>query len=315
MSSILTVTLNPCIDLGTSVQRVVAGSKLRCAAPTVEPGGGGVNVARAIRKLGGESTALIVVGGATGQRLELLLDSEGIKTHPVQTRHETRQSFAVTDSTTGEQYRFSLPGETVEPQVAKQVQTEICDATQKDAFVVFSGSVSPGLSADYYSALVDLLAPKTDRVIIDTSGPVLDHLIASPSRPILLLRMDRKEALGAAGLAAETTEASADFAKGLIARGVAKIIVIGQGAKGSLMVTKDQKLFCAPPIVPVRSTIGAGDSFVGAVTLSLYRGLSPQDALQMGVAAATATVLTEGTALCRLTDVKRLLPDCTMGSL
>jgi 6-phosphofructokinase 2 len=274
-----------------------------------------VNVARVIQRLGGKSTALIVVGGATGQQLEQLLACENIKIRAVRTENNTRQSFAVMDTTTGEQYRFSLPGETVEPRVARQIQTEILECTQKDDFVVFSGSLPPGLPTNYYAPLVERLAPKTNRVIIDTSGPVLGQLIESPSGPILVLRMDQKEASAAAGLPVETAQESADFAKGLIARGVAEIVVIGQGAKGSLMVTKDQKLFCSPPIVPVRSPIGAGDAFVGAMTLALSRGHLPQEALQMGVAAATATVVTEGTALCRFSDVERLLPDCTLGSL
>lgn len=315
MRPILTVTLNPCVDIATSVEHVVPGPKLRCITPRIDPGGGGVNITRAICKLGGESTALVVVGGRTGRQFEELLDAEKIKTHPIRVKHDSRQSFAVTDATTLQQYRFSLPGEIVDRETAKLIQKEVLAATQKSDFVVLSGSLSPGLPVEYYAVLVDLLAAKTDRVIIDTSGPVLDHLIASLTRPIYVLRMDQKEALEAAGLTVGTSEASAEFAKTLIARGVAEIIVIGQGAKGSLLVTKDQTLFCAPPKVPVRSAIGAGDAFVGALTLRLSHGVPLPDALRFGVAAAAATVQSEATALCRLADLERLLPECTLSSL
>ena len=100
-ADILTITLNPAVDLATHVAKVTAGPKLRCATPRFDPGGGGVNVARAVCKMGGSARALVAVGGAMGARLLDLLTAENIPTVPVPVSGETRQSFAVTDDSTG----------------------------------------------------------------------------------------------------------------------------------------------------------------------------------------------------------------------
>lgn len=310
MTEILTITLAPAIDLATSIDRVTAGPKLRCAPPRIDPGGGGVNVARAIRQLGGHSRALLVIGGPTGEQLMALLDAEGVETMPIRVASHTRQSLAVTDETTNEQYRFSLLAEPLGADDAESILDGIARATKKDTLVVLSGSVAPGLAVDFPHAVQARIAHETDRLIVDTSGPPLAHLMTHPTHPLHVLRIDQKEAATAAGVPLETVQSSVDFAAALVDRGVARIVVTGRGADGSIMVTKDQRIFCHAPKVPVRSKIGAGDAFVGAMTLSMSRGEPLARTLQWGVAAASATVSTEGTALCRLEDVQRLLSAC-----
>ena len=312
MTKILTITLAPSIDLATSIDRVIAGPKLRCPPPRMDPGGGGVNVARAIKQLGGSSQALIVIGGATGNQLIDLLNAESIETIPVQVAQHTRQSLAVTDSTTSEQYRFSLLAEPLGADDSVQILNSITEATSDGALVVLSGSVAPGLDVEFPQQIQAAIADRTNRLIVDTSGLPLAHLIAHPTQPLHLLRVDQKEAADAAGVPLDTVQSSVEFAVGLVDRGVAEIVVTGRGADGSIMVSKDQHLFCHAPKVPVRSKIGAGDAFVGAMALSMSRNEPLERTLQWGVAAASATVMTEGTALCRLEDVQRLLPACTI---
>ncbi|SNR81338.1 1-phosphofructokinase family hexose kinase [Puniceibacterium sediminis] len=310
MTEILTITLAPSIDLATSVDRVTAGPKMRCVPPRMDPGGGGVNVARAIRQLGGHSRALLVIGGATGEQLMDLLNAEGVETLPIRVASQTRQSLAVTDQSTNEQYRFSLLAEPLGADDAGKILDGIASAVNKDTLVVLSGSVAPGLSVDFPHEIQSRIAHKTDRLIVDTSGQPLAHLMAHPTQPLHVLRIDQKEAATAAGVPLETVQSSVDFAASLVDRGVAQIVVTGRGADGSIMVTKDQHIFCHAPKVPVRSKIGAGDAFVGAMTLSMSRGEPLARTLQWGVAAASATVSTEGTALCGLEDVQRLLSAC-----
>ena len=312
MTKILTITLAPSIDLATSIDRVIAGAKLRCPPPRMDPGGGGVNVARAIKQLGGSSEALVVVGGATGNQLIDLLNTESIETIPVQVAQHTRQSLAVTDSTTSEQYRFSLLAEPLGADDSVQILNSITEATSDGALVVLSGSVAPGLDVEFPQQIQAAIADRTNRLIVDTSGLPLAHLIANPTQPLHLLRVDQKEAADAAGVPLDTVQSSVEFAAGLVDRGVAEIVVTGRGADGSILVTKDMHLFCHAPKVAVRSKIGAGDAFVGAMALSMSRNEPLERTLQWGVAAASATVMTEGTALCRLEDVERLLPACTI---
>lgn len=310
MPDILTITLNPAVDLSTSVERVIPGPKLYCRESRVDPGGGGVNVARAIRRLNGHALALVAVGGSMGEYLLRLLAAEGVTGQPVPVGGETRQSFAVTDETTGDQYRFSVPGQMLNEAEGERILSDVTDATQKDGLVVLSGGIAPGLGDDFPQRIQAAIAPKTDRLIVDTSKAPLLRLISSPVAPLLVLRIDRKEAEMAAEHSMDTINDSLSFAEALVARGVARIVVTGRGAEGSVMVTQDRRFFCHAPQVPVRSKIGAGDAFVGSLSLALSRGEPPEQALKWGVAAASATVGTEGTSPCDPGMTETLLASC-----
>lgn len=312
---ILTITLNPAVDLATSVERVVAGPKLYCKTPRIDPGGGGINVARAIRKLNGSARALVAVGGASGQRLLDLLTAEAVPVHPVQVGGETRESFAVTDESDGAQYRFSLPGDTLGPETADLLIAEITSEAPRDGYVVLSGGVAPGLGDDYPERIRAALSSTTDGLIVDTSKTALERLINDPAAPLFLLRLDKREAEQAAGHAIAGLREAADFAARMIDRGVARNISIGGAAAGSILVTESNRYLCRAPEVPVVSKIGAGDAFVGALTLSLARGSQFDTALQWAVAAATATMSTPGTGLCALQDVEAFLPLCDVQAL
>ena len=135
-------------------------------------------------------------------------------------------------------------------------------------------------------------------------------MITQPTAPVDLLRIDQAEAEQAAGHPLLSVSESVAFAADLVARGVAKTVITGRGAEGSVLVSTDHRYMCHAPVVQVRSKIGAGDAFVGALTLALARGSSPDKALQQGVTAASATVVTEGTALCDQTTVTALLAGC-----
>ncbi|MFY0312446.1 1-phosphofructokinase family hexose kinase [Leisingera sp. D0M16] len=310
MSRILTITLNPAVDLATSIERVVAGPKLYCKAPRVDPGGGGVNAARAIRKLGGEVTALVAVGGAMGEQLLQLLVAEDVLAVAVHVAGETRQSFAVTDETTGEQFRFSVPGETMGSADSARLLSAIAQAAPRDGYVVLSGGVTPGLDDDFPHQVLEAIAPRTGKLVVDTSKAALAHLLAAPGKPVHVLRLDQREAEQAAGHGLASVADSLAFAQDLIARGVADIVVGGRGAEGSVLATGEQRYFCRAPYVEVQSKIGAGDAFTGALTLALSRGEALDQALRWGVAAASATVGTEGTALFERGQVEALLPQC-----
>ncbi|PUB13607.1 6-phosphofructokinase [Yoonia sediminilitoris] len=276
----------------------------------IHPGGGGVNVARAICKLGGQATALVAVGGPTGERLLDLLASEAVPTSPVPVSGETRESFAVTDETTGQQYRFSVPGPTLSAQDGQSLLAAIGAAVTPDSFVVLSGGLAAGLDVTFPDRILAAIKPVSDRLIVDTSRGALAHLIQRRADPVHLLRIDQKEAAQAAEHAMATVADSVTFAQTLVDRGVARIVVTGRGADGSIMVTQTQAFFCHAPKVTVRSKIGAGDAFVGAMTLALARGAPPDQALRWGVAAASATVGTQGTALCERQMTEDLFEDC-----
>jgi 6-phosphofructokinase 2 len=315
MRPILTVTLNPALDLDTSTPEVVPGPKLRCSAPRIDPGGGGVNVSRAIRILGGDSRCAVAVGGAIGALLVELLRAEGIDPVELPVAGLTRQSLAVRSAATGEHYRFVLPGPTWDAATAEAAFARIEGMASPDTLLVASGSLPPGLAPDAWLRLDDRTAARGADTILDTSGAALAATLVPRPRPLFLLRVDRREAMELAGNSLQGISALAAFARSLVQRGIARIVCLASGAEGSIMATADDLFLCRPPRVEVLSAIGAGDSFVAALALALARGAPLREACRAGTAAAAAAVLTPATELCDRATTERLLRNCTVEPL
>ena len=314
-SHILTITLNPTVDFCTTAASIVPGPKLRCTEPQIDPGGGGINVARAIKLLGGQATALVAIGGATGAHLLQLLALEGVPTVAFQGPGETRQSMSVIDTSSGEQFRFVMPGPAWAEHDVPRALASVDQATNEDTLVVLSGSQPPGVAKDFPSILAEHVAGRGARLIVDTSGPALFHLAERPHDSLFVLRMDGAEGDELAGRPLKTREDTADFAQELIAKGVARIVIVARGADGSVMASADGAWHAISPPVDVVSTVGAGDSFVGGFTLSLASGDPVDECLRWGVAAASAAVTTEATRLCDRELTERLRSQCVINRL
>lgn len=307
-SPVVTLTLNPALDMSSEVPALIPDQKLRCTEPLLDPGGGGLNVSRAIAALGGESLALVALGGLTGDRLAELLRESGITFLGITGPGETRQSLTVTEDETGRQYRFMLPGPAWGPQDRARVFQLLRAAGRSGAFAVISGSQPPGVPVDFPAQLA--AAMDGMEVVLDTSGKALHEAVEHPIPGLRLLRMDGEEAEALAGRRLLTREETADFAQGLVAAGVARQVIVARGADGSVLAEAGQRLHAVAPKVTVVSKVGAGDSFVGAFVLAAARGQGPEEALAQGVCAAAAAVMTEATDLCRAEDVHRLRKGC-----
>jgi 6-phosphofructokinase 2 len=314
MRKIHTITLKPAVDYSTSTDHVTAGPKLYCRQPRIDPGGGGVNVARTIVKLGGRVRAFVVVGGAMGNRLLKLLDAENVPVEACRIDGETGYSLAVTDEETEEQFRFTLPGAVVSERDAQRIVDQISGTLAGEEYVVLSGGIPDGLADTYPQDVQATVARRNGRLVVDTSKAPLLRLIKAPVAPLDVLRLDRGEMEKVVGHRIRSISENLTCSEQLVRRGVAKIVVTGHGAEGSAMVAGHQRFFCHAPKVTVRSKIGAGDALVGALALSLSRGDGPEQALKWGVAAAAATVSTEGTTFCDLSETKALLPQCRLES-
>lgn len=310
---IVTITLNPALDQATEADRVIPGPKLRVSEPVVEPGGGGVNVTRAIGHMGGQALAIAALGGLTGARLARLMREGGHALERVAIEGETRQCLTVTDRNDGSQYRFTLPGPHWPEVQGSEMLRVVGEKLAEGALLVLSGSQPPGLSVAFPAELARLAAARGARLCIDTSGLALARLIEvpMPERPFLL-RLDESEATRQAGKALASAGAAADFAERLVARGVASLVVVARGAAGSVLAGEGERLSCIPPKVQVTSKVGAGDSFTGGFVLALARGEGLAAALRLGTAAAAAAVMTGSTELCRGVDVARIKPQCQL---
>ena len=311
-SHILTITLNPTVDFCTTAPSVTAGPKLRCTTPQIDPGGGGINVARAVKLLGGQATALVAIGGATGAHLLQLLALEGVPTVAFQGPGETRQSMSVIDQSDGDQYRFVMPGPIWREEDVPRALDSVDQATGEDTLVVLSGSQPPGVAKDFPSILADHVQGRGARLIVDTSGPALFHLAEKPHESLHVLRMDGPEGEELAGRPLPSREDTAEFAQSLIEKGVARIIIVARGADGSVLASKEGNWHSVNPPVPVVSKVGAGDSFVGAFTLALAGQEPVEECLRWGVAAASAAVMSDATRLCDRATTENLLQKCSI---
>lgn len=173
MTDIVTVTLNPAVDVATSIDQVADTRKLRCSAARRDPGGGGINVARVVQRLGGDCVALYLAGGATGQMLRQLLDAEHVAGVCIEIAGETRENFSVMETSTGREYRFVLPGPAVTEREWQCCIDHIDALDVPPRYLVTSGSLPPGAPTDIYARLASSARARGTRVVLDTSGPAL----------------------------------------------------------------------------------------------------------------------------------------------
>ncbi len=303
MAGIVTVTLNPSIDTSCRVSQVMAEHKLRCSEPVHEPGGGGINVSRAVRKLGGESLALFPAGRHFGGLLKNLLRHEGVEFRQVEIAGQTRENFIVREETSGQQFRFGLPGPTMREEECGAVLTLLDSLESRPEYLVGSGSLPPGTLPDFYALLGKKAAVLGAKYIVDTSGEALCRAAESP---VYLIKPNRRELSQLAGEEILEEDDLADAALRLINEGISEIVVVSLGAGGAMLVTREGCRRIHAPSVQAVSMVGAGDSMTAGMVLGLTRGLPIIEAAMFGVAAGTAAVMTPGTELCRREDTERL---------
>ncbi len=302
MKKIVTLTFSPCIDKSTSVQSLIAEKKLLCSTPKLEPGGGGINVARAIKKLGGEATAIYPSGGYTGKFFNHLLENENIPSVIIDTTHETRENFIVVDESTNNQYRFGMPG-TALLENEWQACLKAVEGIDNVAFIVASGSLPPGVPSNIYVQLAKIAKKNKAKLIIDASGEALKEAL---DEGIYLLKPNLGELSALVGEKELQPSDVKDVALGIIAKEKCEVMVVSMGAAGAMLVTKDIVTTVAPPPVVRKSTVGAGDSMVAGIIFYLSKGKSLVEAVQYGVACGTAATMNSGTELCKKEDADQL---------
>jgi 6-phosphofructokinase 2 len=311
MKKIVTLAMNPAIDKSASVDHVVAERKLYCTPPRFEPGGGGVNVSRAIKKLGGESLLLYPSGGLTGNRLQELLDREGLKHRPFPIAGLIRESLVILEESTGQQYRFGMPGPEIQKEEWEPFLRELEAMEPSPDYVVASGSLPPGVPPDFYARVARAGKKRGAKAIIDVSGEALE---AALQEGVFLIKPNVREFRGLVGEEIKEESQIKAEAQKMVQSGRCEVLVISLGAAGALVVSKEFAEHLLPPTVPIVSKVGAGDSMVAGIVLSLARGNPLRESVLFGVAAGTAAVMTPGTELCRREDAERLYESMISGA-
>lgn len=300
-SRIVTLTMNPALDVTADAERVLPTDKNRCCAERYDAGGGGVNVARFAHALGVNVSALLTAGGPIGTRLVELLDAAGVPNTVVAVRGATRQSFTVNETSTGRQYRFVLPGPALTADEQSGCLDELGTVAAGADFVVASGSLPPGVPADFYQRVADICRERGARLILDTSGGGLQHITSG----VFVLKPSVRELRECVAQPLVTGAEQTRAARELIDRGVAEIIVVSLGADGALLVTKERSSHFASVSVPAVSGVGTGDAMVAGMVVGLSRGWDMDAVVRYGIAAATAKLQTPGTSAFEEDDVDR----------
>lgn len=304
MTDILTITLNPALDVSTSCAHLQSNHKLRCAHAERFPGGGGINVARVVHRLGGDCLALYLAGGLVGQRLQALIDAEQVPSHCLPIADETRESFSVLETGTGREYRFVLPGPDIATTEWRACIDYLASVAPAPKFVVLSGSLPPTLAIDSYAQLARLARARGCKVVLDTSGA---PLAAALETGVYLIKPSLRELAELTGAPLEDEVQWCAAAQSLVRGGQAELVALSLGERGAMLLSNQGAWRADAVRVDVKSTTGAGDSFLGAMVWALNAGTALPEAFRHGVAAGSAALLHAGTTLCRVEHVAQML--------
>lgn len=310
---IATLTVNPAVDIASTAAAVVPTHKVRTSDERFDPGGGGINVARAMRALGTDALALIMTGGVTGRLVEELLDEEGVRWRSLPIGGRTRISLNVHDRQSGLEYRFVAEG----PDVGEAEWRRALDALGdvEAEWIVASGSLPRGVPADFYAKAAAIVARRGGKFVLDTSGAALAAAVGPAVSPaggpavggniaLLKLSLGELEFLVGKELGCRALQEKEVLA--LLRGGAARAIAVSLGREGALLASANGLVRLAALAVKERSAVGAGDSFLAGLVLGLARGRPEREALAWAVAAGSAAVTTYGTALVRREEVEAL---------
>ncbi len=301
---IVTLTINPSLDKSTHFTGLIAEQKMRCEKPRYDAGGGGINVSKAIAKLGGKSTCIFTSGGSSGEMLEELIVKENLESCVIKTKNWTRENFIAFENTSKAQYRFGFPGNEFYDDEKDRILQTIKEL--KTDYLVISGSLNEGLATNFYQRIAEIAKESNIKVIVDTSGEALQKVLETG---VYLIKPNIGELAKLIGVERLELIEVEKAAKKLIEDKSAEIVVVSLGAEGAILVTKDETHLVKAPKVEKKSTVGAGDSMVGGMVWALSLNKSLKEVIQIGVCCGTAATMNEGTQLFKTEDVMRLLKE------
>jgi 6-phosphofructokinase 2 len=302
MSQIVTITFNPALDKSITIHGLAPEKKLKSSVPLFEAGGGGINVSRAVNRLGGKTVALYLAGGYIGKEISRLLSEESIISVPTEIKGSTRENLLVFDSSTSAQYLFDLPGP-----IIKRAEWVSCinnlEALNDVKYIVISGSLPPGVPMDIFKSIALIARRINAKLVVDTAGEALKKAM---SAGVYLVKPNLKELGILTGRRKLDEGDAAAAALELIERGYCEVVVVSMGAAGAILVNQSYQYHVLPPEVKIKSTVGAGDSLLAGILFSLNQHKTLKEAVEFGVACGAAATINPGTELCRKDDAYNL---------
>lgn len=303
MDTVLTLTMNPTLDIGLEIERLVAGQKLRSPTVRREPGGGGINVARGINRLGGRVCALFTGDDVVGARLESLLDERSVPARRVPIAGTAREGISVWVREQEALFHFVMPGPELSSSEAESALDAVLDHEPCPGWLVASGSLPPGIDDGFYARLARAADDRGIRFVLDSHGEPLRAALRERTH---LVKCNRREFTALVGADDPGVAELGRLARELASASDTEALVITLGAEGALLTTQAGQTRFRPPRVEPQSPVGAGDSFLAACVYELAAGGSLPAAVRSGVAGAAAAVKTPGTELFDLEDYRSI---------
>ena len=315
---IYTVTLNPALDKTVVIPSFGVDQVNRITQARLDPGGKGVNVSKMIASLGGTSVAILALGGMAGEQWKQLTEHSGFVLHVIPAEGETRTNIKVVDPVYHTNTDINEPGAPIAPDVVESLLAWMQEVLQPEDILVISGSVPASVDADIYGRMVTLCRRCGAKAILDAEGPLLRTALAAGP---YLVKPNHHELAAYMGHSLDTTEDVIAAAEQMLQAG-AKHVLVSMGEDGAILCRRaeedmdteaeEKKLFCLQakaPKVTVASTVGAGDSMVGAVAYGLQENMSWEEILRWAVAAGSAAVTCDGSQAPEFALVKAI-KDC-----
>jgi 6-phosphofructokinase 2 len=301
---IITLTVNPALDKSAKVDGLIPDHKLKCHSIQYEPGGGGINISRMLKRLGSETSCIVTSGGDTGNRLTDLLIKESVQPNIIPVKAWTRENLSVVDTHSNLQYRFGMPGNELSKKELESIKNLLKELVNPKDMLVLSGSLTQNMPLDYYAQLIKFLANKDINIVIDTSGQAL---IEALKENVYLIKPNQRELAQLAEKEFMYTAEQETFAMELVKSKKAQYVVVSLGARGAFIACKEGVFYKTTPSVKVKSTIGAGDSMVAGLLYGIQNGFPPEKMLKWGVACGVATTMSEGTGLATKENIDTVL--------
>ena len=297
---ITAICLNPCFDKTVEVDAMSIGKVHRVRSMRTDPGGKGANVANVLTRLGAQARCLGLAGEIDAARYEAMLREAGVVHGFLHMPGEIRTNLKIVSLDGGDCTEINEPGPHVSAKLLTDLLRLVRDNCGGDDFLVLTGSLPPGCPDDTYARLVRVLPVPC---VVDASGATLRTSLAA--KPFLV-KPNRAELCSAVGKELETLDEIEAAARELMAAG-AQNALVSLGGEGALLVT-EKKVWHAPGIrVRVSSTVGAGDAMTAGFVAGYVETGDFVEAFRRGVAAGTASVITDGTQLIRREDYDALL--------
>lgn len=300
---ITTVTLNPCMDLTLELSGLTVGQLNMIERARTDVAGKGVNVSTVLRAFGLATMCTGISFDGNGQKLADFLDERSIAHDFVMAHGDIRTNMKVLDKANNVMTEINSRGEEVSPAILRELMSKLADCAKQSSIMVFSGRIPNGAGDDIYRECVRAVADYPVKVIVDAEKEPLR--LAIEAKPYLI-KPNTFELEHTFGCKINSKQDVVEASRSVIAQGV-EIVCVSMGGDGAMIVDANEAWFAPVLDIEVKGYQGAGDSVVAGVCKAIHEGLGLEGMLSYGVAAASASLIREGTLLCQKPDFERLL--------